>query len=131
MKRDCAAEDGVSEVVGEMLLIAVVLILVALFSASLPAILPVERDPSVTIKMDANPQTDTITFYHKGGDHVDKEDLTVIVSNGTSQKQYPVTENFDLNYPITIDIHYSWDLKNEDEVRLVTKRTVLFTGLVE
>ncbi|WP_062397618.1 type IV pilin N-terminal domain-containing protein [Methanogenium cariaci] len=58
-------EEAVSEVVGEMLMIALVLILVAIFSASMGNYLPHERDPSVTIMATANDSH--IVLWHKGG----------------------------------------------------------------
>ena len=41
------AECGVSEVVGEMLMIALVIVLLSVFSATLLQFLPADRDPSI------------------------------------------------------------------------------------
>lgn len=130
-----SAEDGVSEVVGEMLMIALVLILIAIFSASLSAFVPLERDPSVTIMM--NSSKDTVTLWHKGGDWVKKSDLTVIIQNKTVTEKFaknefeliPDAQSFDLGARIivTTDLLEGGD---EVEVRLVTPRAMLFTGRV-
>ena len=74
---------AVSEVVGEMLMIGIVLILVSVFSASLPNYLPSERSPTVTIMM-SNDTGGNITLWHKGGDWVKTDVLRVIVSDTTS-----------------------------------------------
>lgn len=127
-------EDAVSEVVGEMLLIAIVLILVSLVGISIYNLVPAERDPYVTIKMKNT--TDSVTLYHKGGDWVRKSDLTVIIRSQSYVNRInsadprfilnPDVQSFDLNATITV----SCTPHSGDEVQLVTPRAVLFSGRV-
>ena len=58
----------VSEVVGEMLMIALVIVLISVFSAALYNFLPTDRDPSINVMMTNDQQN--ITLWHKGGDWV-------------------------------------------------------------
>ena len=82
---------AVSEVVGEMLMIGIVLILVAVFLASLSNHLPSERSPTVTIRM-SNDTDGHITLWHKGGDWVKADTMRVIVSdeNNTITRTYTI-----------------------------------------
>ena len=65
MRGGTGHEQAVSEVVGEMLMIGIVLILVSVFSASLPDYLPSERSPTVTILL-SNDTLGNVTLWHKG-----------------------------------------------------------------
>ncbi|MFA5453397.1 MAG: type IV pilin N-terminal domain-containing protein [Candidatus Methanomethylophilaceae archaeon] len=79
-------DDGVTSVVGEMLLIALVLILVSLFAASAFNLLPGNRETVIDVSMNlATNGNDTILyFWHKGGDWVDGDELTAsLTNNGT------------------------------------------------
>jgi len=130
-------ESGVSAVVGEMLMIVLAIVLLSIFSAALYNFLPVDRDPSINIMM-SNDTSGKITLWHKGGDWVKIEDLTVIVGNG--EKNYRFTRRdehftlvpnktvFDLGSTITVKM--SDGLKGNETVKLVTPRTVIFTGKV-
>jgi FlaG/FlaF family flagellin (archaellin) len=129
---------AVSEVVGEMLMIGIVLILVSVFSASLPNYLPSERSPTITI-MISNDTGGNITLWHKGGDWVKTGVLKVIVSNTTSMTTYtlksdrpfipvPDTQVFDLNGNITIN--QGQPLVGDESVVLATDRAVIFSGTV-
>ncbi len=126
-KHDCTA---VSEVVGEMLMLSLVILLVAIFSASLSSYLPSDRDPTVTIKMTNT--TENITFWHKGGDWVKKSDITVVVMNQSGAERFgsdrftlvPDTQAFDLGGTITI----GYSVEGGEDVRLVTPRAVIYTG---
>lgn len=128
---------AVSEVVGEMLMIGIVLILVSVFSASLPNYLPSERNPTVTILM-SNDTEGSITLWHKGGDWIKTGGLKVIVSNTTCMTSYtlkseppfipvPDTQAFDLDSNITILLH---PLGGDESVVLATDRAVIFSGTV-
>ena len=77
-------DEAVSEVVGEMIMIALVLLLISIFAASLGNLLPTERAPTVTVMMTNT--TDNITLYHKGGDWVQVKDLEIIVLNATKSQ---------------------------------------------
>jgi hypothetical protein len=131
-------EAAVSEVIGEMLMISMVLILVAVFAASFGQfVVPSDREPYVNVKMTAD--TDSITFWHKGGDWVAKSDISVLLLNGTGVNPtrvrieppdiavQPETTAFDLNSTLTVAIPEG--MQGEPlEVQLVTPRSVLFSG---
>lgn len=144
-------DGAVSEVVGEMMLIAIVLILVAIFATSISALIPDERAPVVNIKMnwsynDELNQT-TIDLWHKGGDWVEVSDLSVMVIENETMAVTRYRYN-DADYPFTlynatgyeVSIKQSFDLGDRlrisfdgigYEIRLVTPRAVLFDGVIE
>jgi FlaG/FlaF family flagellin (archaellin) len=136
---------AVSEVVGEMLMIGIVLVLAAAFTSQLPNYLPSERSPTVTIMMSDNLSAGTITLWHKGGDWVKAADLKVIVaSNQTSQTTFTFSHSpkfvlvsaspqqstitFDLGGNITVTMPAP--LVGDEKVTLATDHAVLFTGIV-
>ncbi len=132
------SENGVSEVVGEMLMIGLVVILIGVFAAALGNFLPTARDPSVTILMTADNTNGTITLWHKGGDWVKKEDLTVVISypDDTIQKNssaefvmVPYKSVFDLGSSITVKTR-TGTLAGNETVSLVTPGSRIFTGRV-
>jgi len=134
---------AVSEVVGEMLMIGIVLVLAAVFTSQLPNYLPPERSPTVTIMM-SNDTFGNVTLWHKGGDWVKVSSLKVIVSNMTAQSTYtftgtprftfvpdpaePDSSVFDLGGNITIVSNAP--LTGDEKVILATDRAVLFSGVV-
>jgi FlaG/FlaF family flagellin (archaellin) len=127
-------EGGVSEVVGEMLMIGLVIVLLSVFAAALFNFLPAERDPSISILV-SNDTDGNIVLWHKGGDWVRVEDLTVIV--GTESASIPFANKtgnftllpkksvFDLGSNITV---HTGGLDGDETVKLVTSHTVIFTG---
>lgn len=132
---------AVSEIVGEMIMLAVVLILLAVFSASLSSYLPPPRDPSITIMMED--RADTISLYHKGGDWIKSADLWVIVeTDDTGVRRYRPGLNDEVSvvplngdasgHPGTFDLGDRIEVNKtavtgEDwTIRLVTSRAVLF-----
>lgn len=138
------ADAGVSGVVGEMLMIAMVVVLISVFSAALYHFLPTDRDPSITILMSNDKQS--LTLWHKGGDFVKTEDLSVIVGNNTWRKTYyndtrknpdaqfqldhpdgRKKEVFDLGDAITVS---PGRFTGDETVKLVTPHTVIYTGKV-
>ena len=128
-------DEAVSEVVGEMLMISLVLLLIAVFAASLGNFLPTERAPTVTVMMTTNMTDNNITLYHKGGDWVQAKDLEVIVADTNSTRTYPLG-NFTLSPPEkqVFDIGSSITVPYQDgdkQVRLVTPRAVIFSGEVK
>lgn len=138
MQKTCNNDTPVSEVVGEMLMIGIVLILVSVFSSSLPNYLPSEHSPTVTIMIN-NDTGGNITLWHKGGDRVKTEALIVIISNTTGMTRYtlnsdppflpvPDTEAFDLNDNITVNL--GQPLAGNESVVLATERAVIFSGSV-
>ena len=130
------ADFGVSEVVGEMLMIALVIVLISVFSATLYNFLPTDRDPSINVIMSNDQQN--ITLWHKGGDWVKFEDLTVIIGNDTSRISFssrngglilvPDKTVFDLGSNITVRMPTY--LEGNETVKLVTSHTVIYTGKV-
>ncbi len=128
-------EPGVSEVVGEMLMIALVVVLLAVFSAALFNYLPVDREPSVTIMMTGD-ATGNFTFWHKGGDWVKVEDMSVVIVNETYQKSFslksgnlhvvPDKNVFDLGSSVTVKMPGSPE--GNETIRMVTPRTVIYAG---
>lgn len=126
---------GVSEVVGEMLMIALVVILLSVFSSGLFDLLPADRDPSVSIMLSNDRQN--ITLWHKGGDWVEAKDITVVIGNETSRFSHSLENGlilvpgkpvFDLGSNITVRMASM--LEGNETVRVVTPHTVIFTGKV-
>ena len=97
MRRTDENSRAVSGVVGEMLMIGIVLVLAAVFTAQLPNYLPSERSPTVTIMM-SNDTLGNVTLWHKGGDWVKINTLKVIVSNKTYQATYTSTGQFTIHF---------------------------------
>jgi archaeal type IV pilus assembly protein PilA len=129
-------DSGVSEVVGEMLMIGLVIMLLSVFSAALYNYLPVDRDPSINVMMTNDHRN--VTLWHKGGDWVKFEDLTVVIGNETNRTSFsrkngglllvPDKAVFDLGSNITVNVPEG--LEGNETVKLVTARTVIYTGRV-
>jgi len=140
MKSRTRQETAVSEVVGEMLMIGIVLILVAVFSASLSDYLPSERNPTVTIRI-SNDTYGHITLWHKGGDWVKADTMRVIVADADDAvtrtytaksdppfSAVPETQAFDLGDTLTVD--WGGPLDGNESVVLATDRAVIFSGRI-
>ena len=84
-------DDAATSVVGEILLMALVIILVSLFAASAFDLLPGDRQSAVDVSMSYDKDTKTISFWHKGGDWIYGKDLTVTVTDSEGKK-YTLTE---------------------------------------
>lgn len=69
-------DEGITSVAGEMLILALILILVSLFAVSAFNLLPGERDTVVDVSMMMNTSNHTLEFWHKGGDWVEGKELT-------------------------------------------------------
>ena len=136
MSRKHRDDSGVSEVVGEMLMIGLAIILISVFASVLGNFLPTAHDPSVTILMTSDQEN--VTLWHKGGDWVKAEDLTVIIGNNTARRSYsrqdtrfmllPKKEVFDLgsNISVTTGTGFAGD----ETISLVTPRALIFSGRV-
>jgi hypothetical protein len=119
-----------------MLMIALVVVLISIFSATVASILPTDRDPSISVLMSNDRQN--ITLWHKGGDWVRCEDLTVVVGNEINRSSFslgggdfiavPEKPVFDLGSNITVRMPA--DLEGNEMVRLVTPRAVIYTGRI-
>lgn len=75
-------DSGVSTVLSEVLMIALVLILVPVVTISLMNQLPEDRVPTVNIIMDVSPTEGTpekVILYHKGGDYIRKEEISIFI----------------------------------------------------
>ena len=133
-------DDGVSSVVGEMLLLAIGVILVAVFAASLTGLLPGDRDDHVDVAMKPDVPGHTLTFYHKGGDAIAKDELRVLVypENSVNPRACTIssledsndvpTEIFNLGCVLRVDVTA---LASKDQVRLMTDNTIIYTGVVK
>lgn len=126
---------GLSSVVGEMLMLAAVVVILAIVSVNAQSLLPPPRDPVVTVLV--RHTTDSMSFHHRGGDAVRVSELAVVVgeyrithtSTSFLLNGAPVHEPadlFDLGDVITI-----MRTPGENEpVRLVTSRAVLWSGVI-
>ena len=133
-------DDGVSSVVGEMLLLAIGVILVAVFATSLMGLLPSDRDDYVDAAMKADVSSHTLEFYHKGGDAIDASSLRVIVypDKSVEPRTCSITsvkdshgENtavFNLGCVLNVTVD---GLASKDQVRLSTEKTIIYTGVVK
>jgi hypothetical protein len=130
-KRKKDRDDAVTELVGEMLMLTIVLIMMAVFASSASDVLPPARDPSVTILQD-KPGSEVL-LYHKGGDAIPWSELRIIV-DGVDKK-----ENCGLNGPATPDPDDLFDLGGyiyippsvagtDSHIKLATFRAVIWTG---
>jgi len=146
-------DTGVSEVVGEMLMIVLVVILLSVFSAALFNYLPADREPSISIML-TNDTQGNITLWHKGGDWIGAESLSVILMDETSRRNYRYNQTFDnrktqfmLAHPnrlqkkvfdlgsnisvvVPPEIWNAPAIRSNMSVRLVTSRTVLYSGRI-
>lgn len=128
--------DGVSEVMGEMLMIALVIVLISVFSSALYTILPTDRDPSITVLVSNDHRN--ITFFHKGGDWIRRDDLSVIVGNGTSRTTFSSSKGTLVLFPdktvfdlgSNISVRMPADLTGDETIKLVTPKAVVFTGRI-
>lgn len=148
-------DEAVSSVVGEMIMITLVVMLAALFATSAFSLVPGSREPSVDVAMVVNETGDKVLFWHKGGDWVEGKDLTVIVINEDGRKgEYRKgdkdnfvlygyndtvggcvfddsgkSEAFDLGGCLNVTLKS--ELKTGDIVRLVTPKTVIYSGEIK
>jgi len=130
-------EAGVSEVVGEMLVIGLAVIHISVFASVLGNFLPSAHNPSVTILMTND--RENVTLWHKGGDWVKAEDLTVIIGNDTTRRYYshknaqlrmiPEKDALILGSNITITTGNSFS--GDETVSLVTPHAVIFSGRIQ
>ena len=128
-------DDAATSVVGEILLMALVIILVSLFAASAFDLLPGDRQSVVDVSMSVN-NDNTLSFWHKGGDWIAGEDLTVTLtkSDGTksvlTQKSLTDWEGkekvvFDLGGCYTVSLPDSVPT-GEVSIRLTSSDSVLY-----
>ena len=82
-------DDAATSVVGEILLMALVIILVSLFAASAFDLLPGDRQSVVDVSMSYDKTNKLLSFWHKGGDWIDGNDLKVTLTAANGQKYTP------------------------------------------
>lgn len=134
------SDDAVSSVVSEMLLLAIGVILVAVFAVTLVSLLPGDRDDHVDITVRADTSAGTYQFWHKGGDPISAAGLRALVYGladpGTSRTLVPTVIDregnssrlFDIGGYCTIPLS---EVANGDQVRLVTENTIIYSGVVK
>ena len=129
-------DDAATSVVGEILLMALVIILVSLFAASAFDLLPGDRQSVVDVSMSVN-NDNTLSFWHKGGDWIAGEDLTVTLtkSDGTksvlTQKSLTDWEGqpkvvFDLGGCYTVKLPDDYPTTESVSIRLTSSDSVLY-----
>mgnify|MGYP001003492694 CR=1 FL=1 len=132
-------DEAVSSVVGEMIMITLVIILVALFATSAFSLVPGGREASVDVVMKNVSGDITVVFWHKGGDWVEMKDLTVLViraEDGRREEYCPdvfdhegsPVKAFDLGGCLIVQLGTGNPLECGDMVRLVTPKTVIYSG---
>ncbi|WP_406657132.1 type IV pilin N-terminal domain-containing protein [Methanolobus sp. ZRKC2] len=130
-----------SEMVGEVLKLAITVSLVAVLSIGIYTLLPEERAPHLEIEMSfnqSNPQIIEIT--HVGGDPIRTKDVKIELSNTTDifDKQYfeltdLTSENFWI-FPQTLHLDTSTFLSNntsEVKISVIHQRAILAIGEVK
>ncbi len=119
-------DSAVSAVIGEILMIALVLILVPMVTISLLNQLPEDRVPTVTIKMGSLATNGELHLYHKGGDWIKREQILVTcngVRNRSWESQF-TNQTFDLGDNLTLS-----GISPDIRISLVTKNAVIFSGV--
>lgn len=86
-------DDAATSVVGEILLMALVIILVSLFAASAFDLLPGDRQSVVDVSMSYDKTNKILSFWHKGGDWIDGDDLKVTLTDKSGQKHTPTEKS--------------------------------------
>ncbi|WP_321430976.1 type IV pilin N-terminal domain-containing protein [uncultured Methanolobus sp.] len=85
-----------SEMIGEVLKLAMVVTLAAVLSLGIYAMLPEERPPYIEIEMSFNQSNDSvIDITHVGGDPIRTNDVHIEISNASNifdKKDYKLTE---------------------------------------
>lgn len=126
-------DDGLSSVVGEMLLLVTALILVAVFAVSLLSILPGDRVDTAEISAKINLEDHTVSFYHKGGDRIGLEELKLTVFNGTEKRAVTLSAEdqsasvFALGSCLTYTVP---GLTKGDDISLISDTGILYSGVV-
>ena len=129
-------DDAATSVVGEILLMALVIILVSLFAASAFDLLPGDRQSVVDVSMSVNDDY-TLSFWHKGGDWIDGDDLKVTLTDESGQKNTLTAKSltdyqtvgklvFDLGGCYTVGPYDSSLAGNTVNIRLTSTDSVLY-----
>ena len=129
-------DDAATSVVGEILLMALVIILVSLFAASAFDLLPGDRQSVVDVSMEYDETNKTLSFWHKGGDWIAGEDLTVTLTEGntkTTLEEKSLTDwnkqpkvVFDLGGCYTVNLPADYSNTGAVSIRLTSSDSVLY-----
>ena len=129
-------DDAATSVVGEILLMALVIILVSLFAASAFDLLPGDRQSVADVSMKYDKDAKTLSFWHKGGDWIAGDDLTVTMTEGDTKKT--LEENslkdwegndkvvFDLGGCYTVNLPAGYPTSEAVSIRLTSSDSVLY-----
>ncbi|MBN1167081.1 MAG: type IV pilin [Methanospirillaceae archaeon] len=137
--KDKTRQEAVSPVIGEALMIGLILLIIPFVSIAIMSELPGNRVPTVTILLDYDEPN--LILYHKGGDYLVRDDITVIVRHLRGEEVYrddggdmtfvsdvsPDSRTFDLGDRYMIDTS---SLTSPNEVRVVARNAVVFTGVI-
>jgi FlaG/FlaF family flagellin (archaellin) len=132
-------DNALSPVIGEMMMIALAVLLVSIFSVTLLGLLPAERGDSIDIlKEPYDSASQTLQLWHKGGDWVKKSDLKVVTirDDHTTETIGLSDDNlegnsFDLGDNITIkSADFNDGLENGDIIRLISDKNVIYSGII-
>lgn len=120
----------VSEIIGEMLKLSIVVTLVAVFGVSVYAHLPDERVPYVEIEIKFNETNSSILdITHVGGDPLEASEVKIVIRNETGYIEDHHLPDSVWRFPETIPL--STNLTNVSEVSVVHQRAVLVVAEVE
>jgi hypothetical protein len=117
----------VSEIIGEMLKLSIVVMLVSVLSISVYSYLPDERIPYAEIiyqSTDGN-----ITLIHAGGDTLLSSDITIVILNetGYAYPTYSLSKNWAFSEPAPVVVPLP-NATNVSEIMVVHRRSVLYKG---
>ena len=129
-------DDAATSVVGEILLMALVIILVSLFAASAFDLLPGDRQSVVDVSMSVN-DDNTLSFWHKGGDWIAGDDLTVTMTEADGTKSVLTQKSledcfgsdklvFDLGGCYTVNLPAGYPTSEAVSIRLTSTDSVLY-----
>lgn len=124
-----------SSIVGEMLLLTMAVVIIAVISVNAQVLLPPPREPVVWIFQ--NSTANTVTLIHKGGDAVRVGDLRVLI-NGTENTTFLLNGDrpadpdwlFDLGDRIEVGMPGGGFLPGGTTIQLATRRAVLYSGVI-
>ena len=116
--------------IGEMLKLSIAVMLVAVFSMSVYALLPDERVPYVEIELVVNETNSSIIdITHVGGDPLKASEVKIVVKNETGYQDEHLLPDQVWRFPQTI--HLTTNLMNVSEVSVIHLRAVLAIAEVE
>jgi FlaG/FlaF family flagellin (archaellin) len=131
-KETSKRDNAVSPVIGEMLLIALVLILIPGVTITLMQQLPQDRIPTVNILMYTD-ISGNVVLSHKGGDYINLDDIEIFVRDEKIESSWKGGYQkvlFDLGNEINVPAASSGGINPGDKISLVAKKAVIFRGVV-